>query len=253
MPKRTPLPCTPENCGENYERCGITATYVTRKCRCDSCHAADAAYKKENYAKNYEKRREQKRRYYQANREAAIAQERKRYAENREQILERGREYYARNREYLAQKALEYRRNHREEKAEYDRRYNAENYERVRAVRREYYRKNRERIIARHKDYKRRWVKLNAERSRESVRRRRARIKQLTVAEFTQEQLDQRMAYYGNQCYLRLPEVCTGAFDDVEHVKPVSKGGAHMLANLRPACDPCNTRKHNKWPFNPEE
>ncbi len=40
MAKRTPLTCTPDNCGENYPACGKSSTYVNRKCRCDPCAEA---------------------------------------------------------------------------------------------------------------------------------------------------------------------------------------------------------------------
>ena len=32
-----------------------------------------------------------------------------------------------------------------------------------------------------------------------------------------------------------------------DHVKPLAKGGLHVLSNLRPACTPCNLYKHAKW------
>jgi 5-methylcytosine-specific restriction endonuclease McrA len=35
----------------------------------------------------------------------------------------------------------------------------------------------------------------------------------------------------------------------VDHVKPITKGGSHMPANLRPICGPCNSLKHNTWPY----
>ena len=35
----------------------------------------------------------------------------------------------------------------------------------------------------------------------------------------------------------------------LEHVKPLNKGGAHLLCNLRPACGDCNRFKLQKWPF----
>jgi 5-methylcytosine-specific restriction endonuclease McrA len=82
----------------------------------------------------------------------------------------------------------------------------------------------------------------------ERCRKRRARVRNATVAAFTADQLAERLSYYGNRCYLRL-DGCTGIGDQVEHVKPISKGGAHMLANLRPACKPCNSRKGTQWPF----
>lgn len=32
-----------------------------------------------------------------------------------------------------------------------------------------------------------------------------------------------------------------------DHVKPLAKGGPHILANIRPACVSCNSRKHATW------
>lgn len=43
--------------------------------------------------------------------------------------------------------------------------------------------------------------------------------------------------------------MCGGPADQVDHVKPIDKGGAHALCNIRPACGPCNTSKARKWPF----
>lgn len=72
-----------------------------------------------------------------------------------------------------------------------------------------------------------------------------ARKKNLTVVPFTAEQLRQRWAFYGGCCW-----ICGSDQDiQVEHVKPLSKGGAHMLCNLRPACGRCNTAKGARWPY----
>ncbi|WP_461165382.1 HNH endonuclease [Arthrobacter sp. R4-81] len=34
-----------------------------------------------------------------------------------------------------------------------------------------------------------------------------------------------------------------------DHVKPISKGGSHCLANLRPICQSCNSSKGGRWPL----
>jgi 5-methylcytosine-specific restriction endonuclease McrA len=62
---------------------------------------------------------------------------------------------------------------------------------------------------------------------------------------FTQEQQDARWAMWGGRCW-----IC-GVADATEedHVKPLSAGGWHCLANLRPACKPCNASKHGDWPL----
>jgi 5-methylcytosine-specific restriction endonuclease McrA len=90
------------------------------------------------------------------------------------------------------------------------------------------------------RERKRRFPEVN----RSYVRARKARKQRLTVAAFTPAQLLQRLAYYGGRCWM-----CGATADCIDHVKPLSRGGAHMLCNLRPACTPCNTRKGANWPW----
>lgn len=71
--------------------------------------------------------------------------------------------------------------------------------------------------------------------------RRRAKRRSVTIAPFTVEQLTARLSMWSG-CWL-----CGGEWEAVDHVKPLSRGGAHCLANFRPACKPCNSWKHNKW------
>lgn len=111
---------------------------------------------------------------------------------------------------------------------------------------REWSRKNR----VRRNSLARAWRAANVERAREQGRlkenRRRARLAEVPTSAFTPEQLAQRWAYYGDKCW-----VCGEEATCTDHVKPVSKGGAHMLCNLRPACKPCNSAKKDKWPYSP--
>lgn len=72
---------------------------------------------------------------------------------------------------------------------------------------------------------------------------RRVRLQGVPHEDWTQEQV---IALYGEHCYL-----CgTGPYEQTEHVVPISRGGWDVLANLRPACGPCNRRKHNKIYWN---
>lgn len=98
---------------------------------------------------------------------------------------------------------------------------------------------NRERVLA----YDRLWRIANRKNT-EYGRRRAARRRGVGYVEFTQAQLTAKLAYWGDQCW-----VCGGPVQAVDHVKPLSKGGPHCLANLRPICDPCNSTKHAKWPY----
>lgn len=81
----------------------------------------------------------------------------------------------------------------------------------------------------------------------EYEKRRRARKKSAVVGFITPAQLAAKMSYWGDRCWM------CGTVDDlqVDHVKPLAKGGAHMLANLRPACGPCNLAKSDRWPLPP--
>lgn len=90
------------------------------------------------------------------------------------------------------------------------------------------------------------WREANPERnratSRLSTNKRRARKVAASIVPFTQGQLAARIAYWGGQCY-----VCGDPWQEIDHVKPLSRGGPHCLANLRPICEPCNLRKSNRW------
>lgn len=72
--------------------------------------------------------------------------------------------------------------------------------------------------------------------------RRRARLRSATVHDISHEQLSSRFIGAGGRCW-----ICKGAPDTWDHVKPLAKGGPHMLANLRPACRSCNSSKGAKW------
>lgn len=101
---------------------------------------------------------------------------------------------------------------------------------------------NREKANARARRYR----KANPEPSRLAARLRRARVAGVATIRFTKEELQQKWDYYGGRCYL-----CGNPADCTDHVKPITKGGPHMLANLKPACNPCNIRKRDKWPYGP--
>ena len=96
---------------------------------------------------------------------------------------------------------------------------------------------NRERYLQNHRD----WTKKNADLVKEYNRKRRAIKNGATIQNFTHEQLMQRVSIFGFKC-----SYCNGPFEHIDHVIPLSKGGKHCLANLRPSCQFCNCSKHNK-------
>ena len=91
--------------------------------------------------------------------------------------------------------------------------------------------------------YRRAAKKRNPDANRSHVRARTARLRGQSVVHFTPDQLRQRLSMFAG-CWM-----CGGVADTIDHVKPISRGGAHMLSNLRPACRDCNTRKNDRWPL----
>lgn len=62
----------------------------------------------------------------------------------------------------------------------------------------------------------------------------------------TREQIEARIAYFGNRCW-----ICGEPATCLDHVKPLKRGGTNWPANLRPACRSCNSRKQARW-FGPQ-
>lgn len=60
----------------------------------------------------------------------------------------------------------------------------------------------------------------------------------------TPDQVAARIAYYGGKCWM-----CGAPYQEIDHVKPVARGGPNWPSNLRPACKPCNSSKNARWPL----
>jgi hypothetical protein len=86
------------------------------------------------------------------------------------------------------------------------------------------------------------WYQANLDKAKEARQRRRSHMAAVPAIPFTADQLAARLAFYGYRCWM-----CGGPYEHLDHVKPVSKGGPHMLANYRPACHGCNIRKRDWW------
>lgn len=122
-------------------------------------------------------------------------------------------------------------------------RWQRENPEKNRAKNRAHYEANTERLKAYGAAYGKRWHQENRERSYARTLRRRERLSNVAKVKYTEDQLRGRWDYYGGRCWM-----CGAEASEMDHVKPILHGGPDMLANLRPACDPCNSGKGWKWP-----
>jgi 5-methylcytosine-specific restriction endonuclease McrA len=76
---------------------------------------------------------------------------------------------------------------------------------------------------------------------REKSKRRKAQDRGQTPAQVPVSALRQRFNEFGNCC-----AYCGDGGDmQIEHIQPISKGGAHDIGNIVPACFRCNTSKRN--------
>lgn len=87
------------------------------------------------------------------------------------------------------------------------------------------------------------YARRHPEKVTERALRHNARKREASIVPFTREQLEQKLAMWGAECWM-----CGLPAKQIDHVKPLAKGGPHILANLRPACGRCNVRKAAHWP-----
>lgn len=92
--------------------------------------------------------------------------------------------------------------------------------------------------------YGKTWREKNKERCKQYGHTRRVRRREGKRGVLSQEKINGRVAMFGAKCWM-----CAGAYEVLDHVKPLSRGGLHVAANIRPACQRCNSRKSNLWPF----
>lgn len=184
-------------------------------------------------------RRERERRAY-ANDPAHFRATQKRYRDRRaERLGLPRRRFYAsgeERRRAFCDASRRYRIAHPEKVREGVRRWTAQNADRIRESARRYYYANREQA----RETNRRWHQNNRERSRQ-ISRRSKHLRRNAPGFYTHEQFNARWDYYGGLCWL-----CGEPANTIDHVIPVSSGGTNWPANLRPACQPCNSGKRDR-------
>jgi 5-methylcytosine-specific restriction endonuclease McrA len=89
----------------------------------------------------------------------------------------------------------------------------------------------------------RRWDMANADRIAMYRGRRRARRKHAEMSKFSASEWHAVQELSGHRC-----AYCWRVTDRLEqdHIRPLSRGGAHALSNIVPACRSCNAQKHSK-------
>jgi 5-methylcytosine-specific restriction endonuclease McrA len=167
--------------------------------------------------------------------ECCAARSAKRYAENSDTLRQRARERGA-TPEYKAKRAARIDLNRAEHNAR-SRAYAKANPEKIKLASKNWRARNVESNRAR----KIEWARANPLAVKEQRFRRRALLKNARLCRLTSQQIAARVSVFGDVC-----AYCSATWSHLDHVIPLTRGGAHCLANLRPACARCNLTKSNK-------
>lgn len=165
-----------------------------------------------------DERRAKQRAYYQANREKLIAKAKKWQAENADAV----KAYREANKSEYARRSKE---------------WQQANPERVRV--------KTQRWQSANPDAVRRWQKANPAATRAIKQRRRAKERE---AEGTHTAADILRIGDAQKWRCHWCAKPTGKAYEVDHIKPLSRGGSNWPRNLCIACVPCNRRKHASDP-----
>lgn len=166
------------------------------------------------------------------------------YQEHKKLKKEQASKNYQKNKEFRNEQIKRYHQEHKEQTIKHMKEYYQENKEHILKCNKKYRQENRKNYIKSQRKY-RRSEKGKAMRQRENTVRQ-SRIKNilntLTAKEWLNilKQYDYRCAYCGKDL-LNLFDRPTR-----DHIMPVSKGGDNIKENIVPACQSCNSRKHNK-------
>lgn len=231
------------------------------------CKACQQAYREANRDTLKAKHRQ----YYEANRDRLFQQQRAYRVANGAKIKDYQRRYQKENRDRLRQQKLLYRQSnreavrrrnrryqaaHAEELSDYQSQYRIEYAEKLKAYRRQHYLNNRETIQAYQQRRRQHFTEMarirrrarlaRDPRYRDMIRanesRRRAQKAGAFVEHVSFEVLYQRDRGICSICHQRCPK----AQASIDHIVPLSKGGAHSYANCALACLTCNFSKNNR-------
>ena len=156
-----------------------------------------------------------------------------------EYYVEKGKEWYRANTEKSYFLTKKWRENNTERANLYARQWKIDNYERHVSWRAVYRDVNREKEARDHKS----WVQAHPERCRDYCAKRRALKRNATIEplpdkyEIALYEAQHGLCYY---CGTSLAETK----QHLEHMIPLSRGGAHALSNLVLSCIACNLQKH---------
>lgn len=144
-------------------------------------------------------------------------------------ISQANRKYYETHKEEFAEHNKKYRDEHKKETAEYNKKYCAEHKQEILSSGRKY----------------RRTEKGSFLRAR-NQQRRRARKMETDGDGLTLEEFRWTIKKQGNHCNICNKRFCKSRPATIDHIIPLSKGGAHRSSNIQALCGSCNSSKNAK-------
>ena len=167
------------------------------------------------------------------------------------------REYYLRNRDEILKKARDKDANRTPEQkardAETKRHYYEKNKKRINENGSKYQKDNPDKSrestrkwASANKGKIKKWGEMNRIKTRQYCHARRLKVRGGDL--ITEEFIERLILEQGNAC-----NACRSSFEDIQmqidHIIPLSKGGAHSACNIQLLCKSCNCSKSNKMPI----
>lgn len=179
-----------------------------------------------------------KRAHYLANKAAITDYKRAYYLQNKEAVDTRSRAYYEANKESRDASSRAYNLANKESVDTHNRAYYQENKESISAYKRVYYQENKEELNAHNRAYK----KAHPEVHVKARSKRRAQKLDNGIFEISSKEITR---IRNSPCTF-----CNSTQGiHIDHIVPLSKGGAHSIGNLQPLCQSCNQAKSAKFYF----
>lgn len=192
--------------------------------------------KRKYYGNNTQKVKDSNKRYIETHTDKVKEGQRKYRENNKKEILEGQRKYREENVEKIKEGNREYRENNKEKRTIALKKWREENLDKVKENLKQYYEKNKEIILK----YQSKYARENLEKYRIRSQKRKA-LKRTLPCTLTIIQWKAIKLHFNNTCAYCGRELPLAQ----EHFIALSKGGEYSHNNIIPACQSCNSSKHN--------
>jgi 5-methylcytosine-specific restriction endonuclease McrA len=206
-----------------------------------------AACQKKYYAKNKERIAKYKQKHQQEHKVEIAAYQLEYKKANKDKIAKLNQANYQNNKERRADWQREYDKKNKERVALRHKEYSQKHKKEIAAYKREHYQQNKEQIAVRSKAY--RQTQNGRAADRRGKQKRRALKFNVRYEIFDSTEIFERDGYQCQQCGRRTrPDYKNpnhALYPNLDHIQPLSLGGAHTRQNTQCLCHACNMQKHN--------